>query len=80
MTLGGKTMNNIEAERNRLKLTKEEMAKELGITLKTYLSYTSGKAIPATILVNMSKMFNCTVDHLLGIDSDKLSCEDDTKS
>ena len=36
---------NIEAERGRMQLTKEELSKKLGITSKTYLSYIRGKAI-----------------------------------
>ncbi len=60
-------MNNIEAERARRNFTKEEISKLLGITSKTYLGYTRGKPIPSTILVKMSKLFNCTVDYLLGI-------------
>ncbi len=64
-------MNNIEAERGRLQLTKEGMAKKLGISSKTYLSYTRGKAIPSTILINMSKIFGCSVDYLLGLDDKK---------
>lgn len=58
-------MNNIEAERARLQLTKEEMARELGISPKTYRNYTNGKPIPSTILIKMSKIFNCSVDYLL---------------
>lgn len=60
-------MNNIEAERARLQLTKEEMAKQLGISSKTYRSYTNGKPIPSTILIKMSRIFNCSVDYLLAV-------------
>lgn len=64
-------MNNIEAERGRLQLTKEEIAKQLGVTSKTYLGYTRGKAIPSNILIKMSQMFNCSVDYLLGLNTEK---------
>lgn len=64
---------NIEAERGRMQLTKEELSKKLGITSKTYLSYIRGKAIPSDILINMSQIFNCTVDYLLGLSSNKSS-------
>ena len=37
---------NIEAERARLGLTKEQLCAELGITGKTYLSYIRGGSIP----------------------------------
>lgn len=36
---------NIEAERGRLQLSKEEISKELGITSKTYLSYVRGSIL-----------------------------------
>lgn len=64
-------LNNIEAERGRLQLSKEELSKQLGITSKTYLSYIRGKAIPSTVLINMSQIFNCTVDYLLGLTTEK---------
>lgn len=59
--------NNIEAERGRLQMTKEELSKTLGITSKTYLSYVRGNPIPSTVLIKMSKIFDCTVDYLLGL-------------
>lgn len=62
-------MNNIEAERVRKGFTKEGLSKELGICSKTYSGYIHGKAIPSSILINMSKIFNCSVDYLLNIDN-----------
>ena len=64
-------MNNIEAERGRLGLTKEEISRKLGISSKTYNSYISGKAIQSSVLINMSKIFKCSVDYLLDLDSPK---------
>ncbi len=64
-------LNNIEAERGRLQLTKEELSKRLGITSKTYLSYIRGNAIPSSVLINMSQIFDCTVDYLLGLTTEK---------
>ena len=63
--------NNIEAERGRLQLTKEELSKMLGVTSKTYLAYVRGNPIPSTILIEMSKIFGCTIDYLLGLTDDK---------
>ena len=65
--------NNIEAERGRLQLTKEELSKKLGITSKTYLGYVRGNPIPSTILVKMSSIFGCTVDYLLGLATENKS-------
>ena len=59
---------NIEAERGRLQLSKEDISKELGITSKTYLSYIRGNTpIPSDVLVKMARMFGCTTDYLLGL-------------
>lgn len=59
---------NIEAERGRLNLSKEAMAKKLGITSKTYLNYVRGtNPIPSDILKKMSSEFGCSVDYLLGL-------------
>ena len=59
---------NIEAERGRLQLTKEELAAQLRITSKTYLSYVRGDtAIPSDILLKMSQLFHCTTECLLDL-------------
>lgn len=58
---------NIEAERGRVQMTKEEISKELGITSKTYLAYTRGeRPIPSFTLLKMARMFGCSTDYLLG--------------
>lgn len=59
---------NIEAERARMQLTKEALSEKLGITSKTYLSYVRGDTpIPSDVLLEMSSMFNCSTDYLLGL-------------
>lgn len=61
---------NIEAERARNQLTKEEISSKLGITSKTYLNYIRGDTpIPSDVLLDMAKLFNCTTDYLLGLKS-----------
>lgn len=61
---------NIEAERGRLQMTKEELASKLHISSKTYLSYVRGDTpIPSDVLLEMSKLFRCSTDYLLGIQS-----------
>lgn len=59
---------NIEAERGRLQMTKGQMCKALGITLKTYNGYLRGTAIPSTMLERMRAMTGRSVDYLLGLD------------
>ena len=64
---------NIEAERGRLQLSKEDISKELGITSKTYLSYIRGNTpIPSDVLVRMARRFGCTTDYLLGLQADNV--------
>ena len=58
---------NIEAERARMQMTKEQMCAELGITNKTYLSYIRGGSIPSTVLVKLSEMTGKSTDYLLGL-------------
>lgn len=57
---------NIEAERVRKQMTKEEFAKEMGIALKTYYNWINGvTAIPSTYLQKMSKFFGVQIEYLL---------------
>ena len=59
---------NIEPERARLRLKQEEVAKELGITGKTYSNYVTEKtAIPSDVLIRMAGLFKCSIDYLLGL-------------
>lgn len=63
--------SNIEAERARFQLTKEQLAKKLSITSKTYLSYVRGGPLPADKAVQMAILFNCSVDYLLGLTANR---------
>ncbi len=61
---------NIEAERVRNQLTKEAIATRLGISSKTYSNYINGNTpIPSDVLLDMSKLFRCSTDYLLGLDA-----------
>lgn len=61
--------SNIEAERGRYQLTKEDLSKALGISSKTYLSYVRGeRPIPSDKLLKMAALFSCSTDYLLGLD------------
>lgn len=63
---------NIEAERARNRMTKEELARKLNISLKTYYNWLNEDTdIPGTKLLEMAKMFNTTMEYLLVGDSDK---------
>lgn len=57
---------NIEAERARKQMTKEEISNILGISPRTYYNWvTEEKDIPSSALVKMSKLFKTSIDYLL---------------
>ena len=59
---GKEIANNIRAERNRARLSQEEVAEKLGITTRTYISYEKdARAIGATMIYKMSLIFECNV-------------------
>lgn len=59
---------NLEAERGRLQMTKADVARVLGVSAKTYSSYTTEKTpIPSDSLRTLAKLFGCRVDYLLGL-------------
>lgn len=61
---------NIEAERGRRGMSKTSLASELGVTRDTFAKWQAGKTpIPASAVVKMAKLFDCTADYLLGINS-----------
>ncbi len=57
---------SIEAERARKGLTKEELAKKMGVSVKTYYNWINGRSpIPSNVLIEMSVFFGVTIDYLL---------------
>lgn len=59
-------LNSIEAERARNRLTKEELSRKLGISVKTYYNWINQETdVPSSALISMSKMFGKSVDYLL---------------
>lgn len=61
-----KMYRNINAERARNGLSVAKLAEKLGIGVRTYYSWQKNGKIPASKLIQMSKLFNCSVDYLLG--------------
>lgn len=58
---------NIEAERARKALTKNQLCEMLGICDTTLRHWISGKRpIPADKLLKLANYFDCSVDYLLG--------------
>ena len=63
---------NIEAERARLGLSKDEFAKKLGIETKTFYNWLNGvNPIPSDVLMEMARMSNSTMDYLMGLSKEK---------
>lgn len=58
---------NIESERWRLQMTKADMCRYLGVTLKTYNSYISDGMIPSDILEKLRTLTGKSIDYLLGL-------------
>lgn len=62
---------NIEAERARIGMSKDDFAKKLGIATKTYYNWLNGvNPIPSDRLIKMSFIWDSKIDYLLGL-SDK---------
>lgn len=57
---------NIEAERVRNNFSQEELSKELDIERKSYCNWLLNGKIPATKLLLLSDIFDCSIDYLLG--------------
>lgn len=57
---------NIEAERLKAGMSKNDLSEAIGITTRSYYNYTHGVApIPSKILLKFSGIFQCSIDHLL---------------
>ncbi len=64
--------NSIEAERARNGMSKEELATQIGISVKTYYNWLNGvNPIPSTALIKMSDIFGVTIDYLLNRDDQR---------
>ena len=60
---------SISAEMARHRLTNKALAEKLGVSEKTINNWKSGRTeIPASKLLAMSHLFNCTTDYLLATD------------
>lgn len=56
---------NIEAERARLQMTQEQLAKVLGVSPNTLRNYIKGGTIPYAVLEKLSTMTGGSYDYLL---------------
>lgn len=59
---------NIESERARLGITQDEIAERLDVTDNTYRNWITGRTdIPVSKAITMTKLFNCSMDYLVGL-------------
>lgn len=56
---------NIEAERIRNGMTKDEFAGKLGVKRRTLYNWLNNDKIPKQKVVEMSTLFHCSIDYLL---------------
>lgn len=58
---------NVESERVRQNLSQEQLVEKLGVTRKTYYTWIVNEKIPSCKLAEMTKIFKCSADYLLGL-------------
>lgn len=65
-------MFNIKAERVRLGLSRDEVAKKLGVHVNTLALWESCETKPNSVnLINLSNFYKCSPDWLLGISDER---------
>lgn len=65
-----KMFPNIDAERARMGLSRAALAAMLGVSYSTMKNWMRGTTdIPASKITEMSKLFHCTTDYLLGLNT-----------
>lgn len=61
-------LNNIKEYRQRVNLTQEELAHEVGVSRQSIISIEKGHYIPSLPLaLKISKLFNCPTDQLFNL-------------
>jgi DNA-binding XRE family transcriptional regulator len=57
---------NIDAERARKGMSNDTLAEKLGVARKTLYNWMDNGNIPASALIQMADLFDCSIDYLLG--------------
>ena len=69
MYIGGEQMFNLMVVRKKAKMTQSDLAKKVGVTRGTIANWESGTSNPSLeILLELSRMFEVSVDYLLGVE------------
>ena len=59
---------NMEAERARHGMTRQDVACHLTVSPRTYLNWMTGKSeIPCSAIVKLARLWGTTTDYLLGL-------------
>ena len=61
------TFNNLNAEMARNNMTVEDLVQRIGVTRKTYYNWVHSNKIPPTKLIEIAKLFGCSIDYLVGL-------------
>lgn len=65
---------NIDAERARIGLSRVGLAEKLNVSYGTMKNWMRGATdIPASKVIEMAKLFHCSTDYLLGLDTGQSS-------
>lgn len=60
--------------RNQLHIKPQDLAKRLGITLSTYMSYEIGEVSPSIdVLIDLADLYKVSIDYLVGYSTEKQS-------
>ncbi len=63
------TLPIIEAERIRHQMSRDDLAQKLGVSKRTLSNWQSGVTeLPLSKLMILSKLWNCSLDYLLGLE------------
>lgn len=60
----------IEAERIKRQMSRDDLAKAIGVSKRTISNWQNGSTeIPLSKLLSIARMWNCSIDYLLGLDT-----------
>ena len=65
---------NIKSERVRIGMTQKQLADEIGVHVNSIRLWENGTSLPSAMnLLNMSHLFKCSPDYLLGRSEERVT-------
>lgn len=61
------TFDNINAEMARNHMTVEDLTNAIGVQRRTYYLWQTTRKVPSTKLIEMARIFGCSLDYLVGL-------------